>query len=460
AYARDVGHAWRDDLPRLRDEFIRATDRDQALVALGHLQNSLRDAHCYLDPPRDAPRGTLRLGVDLWAGGTTAAPEVRIERMVDPALGPASGVAVGDAVIAVDRTPIAAWIAAHPFEAHALAPGHALAQTVASITTAQLPWTTVHPGDRRVLTVVHDGAPRDVALAFRASFGEGDVGPNLDRPPPMSQVDCVQGAPPDYGDYALAEVGVNVCVYLPMRAARPRIAIVRYLSFQYQAPDSARVLHMVRVDHDLLALALRGVDGVVLDLHENRGGINPFLFLGWFSSGPWDHPRRVIDINRTIDEAMRTHPFLGGEDARGYAVARAQHREAYVTRFLCSHEPCTAVTAPASERVTRAPVAVITGPECASSCDSFALTWAAFHLGPIVGKQPMHAYTVVRLPIEVVGPDHEDLGVLRIAASRSEIREGVPIEGEPVQLDWQAPDTFDTRTSWVRAALTEAVKRL
>ncbi len=30
----------------------------------------------------------LQLGVELWAGGTAEAPEVRIARVVDPALGP------------------------------------------------------------------------------------------------------------------------------------------------------------------------------------------------------------------------------------------------------------------------------------------------------------------------------------------------------------------------------------
>jgi hypothetical protein len=72
----------------------------------------------------------------------------------------------------------------------------------------------------------------------------------------------------------------------------------------------------------------------------------------------------------------------------------------------------------------------------------------------------MHAYTVVRLPIDVVGPDHEPLGASRVALSRSALRDGVPIEGEPLQLDWEAPDRFETRTSWVHAAVAEAVSRL
>lgn len=38
--------------------------------------------------------------------------------------------------------------------------------------------------------------------------------------------------------------------------------------------------------------------------------------------------------------------------------------------------------------------------------------------------------------------------------------DGVPIVGEPVRLDREAPETFETRTSWVHAAVAEAVKRL
>src|SRR5262249_45742209 len=169
--------------------------------------------------------------------------------------------------------------------------------------------------------------------------------------------------------------------------------------------------------------------------------------------------RVIIDIKPERDDAT-LRAFLDGGDGEGYTAARAEHRAAYVTRFLCPREPCTAVTPPASERVTRAPVAVVTGPSCVSSCDTFSLTWAAFHLGPIVGQQPMHAYTVVRLPIDVVGPDREPLGTLRVALTRSELRDGASIEGAPLQLDWEAPDGFETRTSWVRAAVAEAVKRL
>ena len=60
----------------------------------------------------------------------------------------------------------------------------------------------------------------------------------------------------------------------------------------------------------------------------------------------------------------------------------------------------------------------------------------------------------------MAGPDQEDLGTLRLARSQSEIHEGTSIEGEPLRLDWQAPESFDTRSSWVRDAVREAAKRL
>jgi hypothetical protein len=108
----------------------------------------------------------------------------------------------------------------------------------------------------------------------------------------------------------------------------------------------------------------------------------------------------------------------------------------------------------------RVPVALVVGPDCASSCDTWSITWSAFHLGPVVGKQPMHAYTVNRLPIHVSGPESEDLGTMRVALSESELKNGVTIEGEPLALDWEAPDTFETRKTWVREAVEQAQKRL
>jgi hypothetical protein len=34
------------------------------------------------------------------------------------------------------------------------------------------------------------------------------------------------------------------------------------------------------------------------------------------------------------------------------------------------------------------------------------------------------------------------------------------LEGKPIALDWEAPDTFEARESWVDASVTEAARLL
>jgi hypothetical protein len=455
-YARDVGHAFRDDVPLLRAEMERAEDRTAALIALRHVQNSLRDVHCHLDPPGDLPRRRLTLGVRLWSWGTAAAPEVRVVAITDPGAKPS--IAVGDAVVSVDGAAVAAWVAAHPFETAALPPDRWLGETAKNIASVDLPWSAVHEGDARTLGVVHEGARREVTLHFRRHFPEA-AEPDLDHPPPMASVDCDASAPVDYGDYALAAIGVNVCIYQPKKPARPRVPVVRYPSFLY-GEEPAQSLRMVHADHEILTRALRDADGVVLDVSQNHGGNNPFIFAGWFSSGPWDHERVVTRVIPGLDAATVSEVMWGEEHVQGYLDAQKAGRPTVLTRFLCAPGHCDGIAPAATERVTRAPVALITGPGCASSCDSLALTWATFHLGPVLGKQPMHAYTVNRLPLHVAGPASEDLGRFRVAVSQSEMREGVSIEGEPLRLDWEAKETFASRETWVREAVEEAKRRL
>jgi hypothetical protein len=457
-YVRDVGHPWAADVPRLREEFAGAANRADALVALRHLQNSLRDAHCALDAPADLHRQRLRLGLRIWSGGSLEAPDVRVTELLDPDL--KSQVAPGDAVVSVDGAPLAQWLAAHPFETNVLSPSGALEETAAAIVRVTLPWSAVKEGEVRVLRVVHDGQPRDVTFHFRRSFPESE-GPDLDHPPPMAKVDCDASSPATYGDYALSAMGVNVCVYKAVHPKGARDAIVRFLSFYYQGVDPAQQLRMVKTDHDLLARTLRDVDGVVLDVHENHGGNNPFIFLGWFSAGPWDHERVVTRVDPGLGTAEIADLFWGNDrDVSAYVEAQKAGRATIESRFLCRVGSCVGETAPAAERVTRAPVALVVGPDCMSSCDTIALTWSAFHLGPLLGEQPMHAYTVNRLRIHVSGPEAEDLGALRVAASESELQGGATVEGEPLTLDWEAHETFDTRRTWVRDAVEEAKRRL
>ena len=63
AFVKVVGHPCAADVPVLREEMLRAKTREDALIALSHLQNSLRDGYCWLEKPSAVRHRPYALGV-------------------------------------------------------------------------------------------------------------------------------------------------------------------------------------------------------------------------------------------------------------------------------------------------------------------------------------------------------------------------------------------------------------
>ena len=460
AFVKVVGHPWADDAPVLRGEMLRARTREDALIALSHLQNSLRDGHCWLDKPDDVRHRPYALGVSYWSGGTLAAPDVRVQAIRSPAL--EGRVRIGDRVVAVDGVPIARWFADNRFETRLLEPLAALDEIAYRIFVAEEPFTHVRKGTERKLLLSRDGNQVEATLVFDDAGAFKMPSPGLDRPPPMAEVGCDNGRPaPEYGDYTLSATGVNVCIYTQKASARPKVPVVRWVSFAYAGRGPA-ALRAVKVDHDLMKKELAGAAGVILDLHENGGGNNPFLFLGWFAKKPMSHEIVRVKVVPGLDAEQLEEAFFGESGTiDAYKAALAGGKPFVESRFLCEAGACDDVAPIASERVTDAPVAILTGAACMSSCDTFALTWKTAGLGLIAGEQPNHGYTVNRLPIALKGPNDEALGEFKVAISSSYVPGSEsPIEGEPVALDWVAPHTFETRSTWTRLAVDDLRRRL
>jgi hypothetical protein len=464
AFVKVVGHPWAADVPVLREEMLRAKTREDALIALSHLQNSLRDGHCWLEKPSDVRHRPYALGVSYWAGGTLAAPDVRVSALRSPAL--EGRVHVGDRVVAVDGVPIARWFAEHRFETRLLEPSAALDEIAYTIFVAEEPFTHARKGTERKLRLARDASEVDVTLVFDDASVFKKPPPDIDNPPPMAEVGCDNGWPaPEYGDYTLSAMGVNVCIYTPKAShdgpARPKVPIVRWVSFAYSGRGAA-ALRTVKVDHDLMKRELAGAAAVILDVHENSGGNNPFLFLDWFAKKPVSHELVRTKVVPGLDDGQLDQVFFGeSERVDAYKAALAAGKPSIESRFLCESGTCEDVAPKPAERVTEAPVAVLTGAGCMSSCDTFVLTWRAAGLGLIAGEQPNHGYTVNRLPIALKGPNNESLGEFKVALSASYLPgSAAPIEGEPLALDWEAPHTFETRSSWTKLAVDDLRRRL
>jgi hypothetical protein len=448
-------------LPTLRKAAAEASTESEGMVALARLQRALGDRHCNLSPPGDVRPARLGLGLELHTEREASGKvRVRVETIEDPAL--ESKVAIGDELLLVDGVPAETWLAEHPFESNALNPVARLSETAHAIVMQLVPWTTTKEGDSRRLTFQNAG---ELDLRFRRPFRyeRKERLPDIDDNPAMATIHCTGEAASPYSGYELATLGVNYCTYRPKpdnRAAQGT-KIVRFVSFMYDA-EPASQLRWVRVDHDGLSRDLAGAKRVVLDLHENHGGNNPFVFLSWFAKKPWRHESVTVRVFPEFGEEEVRRLLWGNDDlVKRYLEAGKRGEPSLTYPFLCSGEGCDGFRGPRpSERVSEAPVGVVTGPECTSSCDAFSVIWSEVGMGPIVGKQPMHGFTTVRHELPMRGPGGRTLGQFRIALSFEGFPGKPPLEGAPIRLDWQAPETFATRTSWLDASVSEVSARL
>lgn len=454
---------WDAQKAALRRELAEATSREEALVALRHLQLALGDRHCNLGSPTDLKPRRLKLGLETHAVRGEHGPIVRVSEVSDPGL--EKTLSVGDEIVAVDGVSMADYVARHPFESNALNPEAALNETANSAVNQLLPWSTVKEGDKRTLRIRHEGKLTEHELTFRRPFryAKKSEALEIDDSPDMAKISCTQEKRPPYAGYRVAAIGANVCVYRPTNPRAGEPPIVRFLSFMYDINhgDDDATLRTIRSDHDMLKVNLTKDARVILDLHENHGGMNPFVFLSWFAKGPWGHERVHVNVSSAFTED-ETRSFLWGNDelVAEYQKSLAEGKSELSYSFLCKGKDCDRKGPRPAELVTTKPVAVLTGQECTSSCDAFSAIWGAFHLGPVVGKQPMHGFTTVRHASPLVGPDNRDMGRFTIALSWEGFEGKGSLEGRPIALDWEAPEAFETRETWVDDAIQRARKLL
>jgi hypothetical protein len=108
----------------------------------------------------------------------------------------------------------------------------------------------------------------------------------------------------------------------------------------------------------------------------------------------------------------------------------------WVRAFDCEEGDCRRAQAQASSGpVTAAPIALLLGPGCRSSCDTFAAIWTRERFGPSVGTAPAAMYTSIRYPLAVTLGD-EILGDFSVALCGLRFRDEEPwLEGQPLRLD-------------------------
>ena len=471
---RNLGHGWEADLPRL-SRLFRAAETKQALMsALWQFGNSLHNPHCHYSPPSRPKHITTGLFVAAeWISGK---PQFYVARVRGQEL--AKQVRPGDIVVSFDGILASEFLRRLDLWSNANN-RFALAAQIAD-RLSHRPWVGRLPG------------PSHWTLRHRNGTGTFTVTTpwRPTRPPKLPKWNEIRldyqhlscpGRPRHYGPYRLTAVGVNFCFYQADKAPYKAYPIVRQHIFYYayEAPwmpkDSSWLVtrRLVAADRDHLArlLARAGrIRGVILDLRGNHGGNNPNWFLDWWAPAPYRdhfvftrlHPKLAARYRRALKHSTNaTFRAIAASYLEAFDHRQPGQRFAPKRTFFCLPGNCHWSNRYEPHPITEAPVALLVGPGCVSSCDHVAQIFADYGFGPVVGSPTAAGYTVERHRVQLsLGPGRP-LGTMTLAVTYEVSgKTGRPVEAVPLALTRRIDETFRNRQRYDRILVDAAIRQL
>ena len=425
---------WAAEVPALEREVTGAADRSALLVALGHVSASLRDGHLAFTPTGGwINAGIAVIPVSFFQTASAQGPRFFIEKAA-----PSTGLAAGDELIRYDGVEVASLLEHFAPELDRASPT-ARADRLAELLTWRK--TETHPG------ILGSAVPLRVQRAGEFVDAAPVFVPNHPPPDPTRDPPTCPSRHRDFGaGYKLFRVSEHLCLYRGVTARTRRYPLVRHTGFFYGG--KSRIDYAaIEQDHELLKTFLAAtphLGGVLLDLRDNSGGHHSDLFLPWYVSGPYARTLRWVRLHPQLTDLARLSHALWSSEAAEEYVRRARAGETWwIAPFECSASECPPLP---NALVTQAPIAVLVGPRCKSSCDTFVKVWSDRHAGPTIGEPAAAMLTSNRYPLDVRLGD-ESLGQLTIALSGVRASERDPwLEGSPGPVDelvepsWPAAD--------------------
>jgi Peptidase family S41 len=462
ATSKLLGFTFDDDLPALEKEFVAANDSSHLDVALDHLVNDLHNPHCIFEST--FPQDYFETGVTFnaeWRGGV-----VHFYVSIVPA-SLAGRLNLGDELVSVDD--IAAADVLRRYSNRSRQNNwHAIANEVAGSIGGPYP-LRLNLGTRSHFVVQKRGTREEVA--FDLTWKKTDFGAALsgDEAIDYAKPSCSVLRDADYGGYELVTRGHNLCVYAARSPERRGYPIVRHFSYSYAGSGYQRQYapHQVRADHELLVRELDRLKpkGVILDLRDNAGGNNTHWFMDWYAHGAYaDDMYRMrlhadFDSEQKVKEAGIPHAKWYLQQLRGRTPGQTLSA---LHPFNCDGSDCVRENhLTPSHQVTTAPIALLVGMGCASSCDAFVRWFGKYHFGPVIGEPTAAGLTFWRLRREVILPNGQKFGAYRVAFTEdfdNVSNEG--IEGVPVHLDVEIDRTFENKKGYDKLLVEAAVKAL
>lgn len=468
---KNLRKSWEADLPRLRAEFVAAKDKDALTVALFHFGNSLHDVHCVFRPKNRGERIKLgfRVDVEIVAGQY----QFYVDRVRDESL--RAQIKPGDIVVAVDGVPAAKLVEEYDLLSNSNSRDNIAIDIANALTARRTALTSLRAGMTSTFTLrARQGGDERV---IRPTWKKGTSSDDSDFALDYASKDCVNADPREYGaGYALTARGYRICIYASTEPKYRDYPIIRQVSFRYD-----EIQYGPLADFDLLSrtLAAAKPKGILLDVQDNGGGINPNLFIEWWTDKPYTDTETHMLLDETLvrDKREDVHissvndavqAWYAGElktqpSAASGDSGASRHRMSSARPFMCKADTCAWDNhyAP-GHRATKAPVALLLGPGCASSCDAFAWHFDKADTGPIIGRGAMAGFTTHRARFDVTpGEGQAVLGTIDFAISYDTPPGGTEsIEGVSVNVDVPIPRTFDNHDRYDRLLIDGAIQAL
>jgi hypothetical protein len=455
----NLGRRWDDDLADLEQEFAGAESKAALTTAIEHFANSLHNPHSYFDPPRRPVPLTPGFVIDAEWRGSSA--RFFVSEVLDGAA--ATPVKVGDELISFDGVPAKELLHRARFES-SVNSWRGIARGIAQRLSNPRTWTSAKvEGDTSVWVFAPPSGGKTYEVKATYAKRERPEQRASEHSVSYDTSSCIGYAPRDYGAYELRSSGVNFCLYASSVAPYRAFPIVRQVSFDYGSDT------LVRADYHALRQALGAlpsVRGVILDLRDNSGGNNTNWFVDWWAPRPY--------VDRFV--RIRLIDGLGDEEQLGRVNTRfGEHRANYVralaarapgqefTRdepFFCQSASCDDDNRYVPmHRVTDAPVALLVGPGCVSSCDSFAALFDENDFAPLIGEPTAVGFTAFRYSYPVRTARGDDLGFVTFALSvEVSGKTKTDLEAVPLHLDYPVDRTFGNRSRYDRMLVDNALE--
>jgi hypothetical protein len=203
-----------------------------------------------------------------------------------------------------------------------------------------------------------------------------------------------------------------------------------------------------------------------VDLRDNVGGNQPEWFLDWYAPAPYADMFTTLRILPELDDAKFRERVANFDDdfyawyrraAAGRPVGSEIRRA-----FQCATPGCDGDNRwVPSHRIVDAPVALLVGPECGSSCAHFAHVFDENDFGPLVGAPSSSGYTDLRLAYSVQLKSGRELGTIGLALSiNTSGKTGEPLEGAEVHVDYPVEAPLDGARSNDDVLVDTAIRAL